>query len=245
MRIAIHPILPLLPLLPILLSCGTKEKPDASVTEDYFPLEVGDTWLYQEDDGTEVTQILYEVTEKIDYDFEYDELGPLSVFVVRNSFPSGDSGSDTDAAGGWRVQYYLDDGTRIDRLRHEVYDDDGVLTKTRDYVDGFLRFDRAKVETDEWAEEFTRYTDSTPENTADEIVVDETSYLYEVMGFVTVTVPAGEFNCVEWKRTETDASGEIKLYYYAPGVGKVMEITGDKTEKLVSATVGGVAYGGV
>jgi len=229
-------------IIALALGCGTEEKSSDAGVGDYFPLAVGDTWLYEEDDGVAVTRVQYEVIDFATKTFG-NGIGDKEVFFVKNTFPNG--GGDTDSPDGWRMQYYLDDGTRIDRLRHEVYDVGDILTKTRDYDPGFLRFDRGKTVGDQWAEDFTRYTDSTPEITTDEIVTDETSYLFEVVGYQTVNVTAGEFNCVVWKRTETDTSGEIKLYYYAPDVGKVKEVTGDKVEQLVSCTVGGVTYGGV
>lgn len=232
MRTAINPILPLTLLLPILLSCGTEEKPPASATGDYFPLAVGDWWLFEEDEGEETTQVRYEIVDFTNMTFGHG-IGARDVYVVENTFPTGDTGSDTDAVGGWRVQYYFDDGSRVDRLRHEVYDDDGNLTKTRDYVPGFLRYDRSKLQGDEWAEELDRYSDSTPEDTTDDVLYEPTSYLFEVLPPETVTVPAGTFDCAVWKRTETDNTGEIKMYYYAPNVGKVKEVTGDKIEVLL------------
>lgn len=44
-----------------------------------------------------------------------------------------------------------------------------------------------------------------------------------------VDVPAGTFECVRVKRTEGD--GSFKVYWYAPGIGKVKEV-GGQTEEL-------------
>jgi hypothetical protein len=240
MKMIRNRLLPLLPLL--LLSCGTKEKPDASVVDNYFPLAVGDTWTYQEDDGTEITEYEYAVTEKINKDFAYDTVGELSVFVVRTTFPTG--GGDTDTSGGWRDEYIYDDGTRAVRKRHDIYNDSEELTKTRDYDPGFLRFDRAKVVGDSWAEEYDRYTDKIDGSS---LVEDKSSYLYEIMPSETVDVPAGTFdNCTVVKRTSTfGSSSEIKIYYFAPGVGKVKEVTGGKVEQLTAYSIVSAADGGV
>lgn len=241
---AILPALLMLPILPILSSsCGTEEKPPAPDAGDPYPLAVGDSWLYRETDEGVQTLVRYEVVGRETRSFGHG-VGERDVFVVENTFPTGDSGSDTDAAGGRRVQYYFDDGARVDRLRHEVFDADGVLTKTRDYVPGFLRFDRARAAGEEWVEELERYTDPTPEDALDEIELEEESYLFEVLPPETVTVPAGTFDCLVWRRRETQSSGEVKMYYYAPGVGKVKEITGAKLEELLSYTVAGSGDGG-
>jgi len=216
-------------------ACGTEERQTPEIS-DYYPLSVGNTWLYEETEaGTATEQIRYEIVDQIDKDFAYDAVGALRVFVLETTFPSGAS-SDTDiVAGGWRDEYVYDDGTRVARKRHDIYDDAGALTKTRDYEPGFLRFDRNKTAVgNEWAEEYTRYTDKVDGSA---VTQDEVSYLYEVMEPETVTVPAGTFDCVVWKRTETASSGEVKMYYFAPGVGKVKEVTGSKVEALVSYSV--------
>jgi hypothetical protein len=213
---------------------------------DLFPLTVGDFWLYEETEGTETAQTRYEVAEQIDYDFEYDVQDALPVFVINNTFPDG--AGDTDSSGGYRLQYYYDDGTRVVRMRHDVYDETDTLTKVRDYVPGFLRFDRARIAVGEqWAEDYTTYTDSTPE-TAGDAVPESASYLYEVLEPADVTVPAGDFDdCVVVQRKKTSGSSpEIKIYYYAPGVGKVKEITeGTKEEVLVDYVVASTADSGV
>jgi hypothetical protein len=235
-------MLPLLLAVPLLSSCGTEEKPPAPNADDLYPLAVGDSWLYRETDQGDETLIRYEVLALETKTFGHG-VGERDVFVIENTFPTGDSGSDTDAAGGSRVQFVSDDGTVAPRLRHEVYDTDGILTKFRDYVPGFLRFDRGKAtEGTQWVEELTRYSD--PLDGTGE-VEEEESYLYEVMAPETVTVPAGTFDCVVWKRIETASTGETKMYYFAPGVGKVREITGAKVEELLSYTVGQPADGGV
>jgi hypothetical protein len=243
MRTITNPILPLVLLLPVLLlSCGTEQKPSATAG-DFYPLAVGDTWTYQEDDGTNITEYQYVVTEKINKDFEHDSVGELPVFVMRTTFPSG--GGDSDTSGGWRDEYIYDDGTRAVRKRHEIYDDSETLTKTRDYEPGFLRFDRSKVYGDpSWAEEYHRYSDKIDGSPVTE---DVSSYLYEIMAPESVTVPVGTFdNCVVVKRTSTfGSSSEIKLYYFAKGVGKVKEVTGGKVEQLVEYSVAGTADGGV
>jgi hypothetical protein len=232
--------------LALAVGCGTQEKTPVAY-DDPYPLAVGDYWLFDETDSTTgvTVQNRYEVTDQIDYDFAHDTAGALPVFLVEDTFPSGSS-TDTDVtAGGWRVEYVHDDGTRAVRMRHDIYDDTSALTKTRDYVPGFVRFDRSKVVGDQWSEEYTRYTDK---QDGSAVIQDTASYLYEVMSPENVTVPAGTFdNCTVWKRTQTSGStAEVKIYYFAPGVGKVKEVTeGTKEEVLVEYSVVAPADAGV
>jgi hypothetical protein len=228
-------------------SCGTQEKAPPVAYDDLYPLAVGDYWLFDETDSTTgiTVQNRYEVTEETTYDFQYDDVGAIPVYLIEATFPSGSSTDTEVVTGGWRVEYVSDDGTRSVRMRHDIYDDLGALTKTRDYVPGFLRLDRSKVTVgDEWAEEYTRHTD-TQDGTA--VTQDTASYLYEVMDPETVTVPAGTFDCTVVKRTLTSgASLEVKIYYFAPGVGKVKEITeGTKEEVLTEYSVIAPADAGV
>jgi len=227
------------------LGCGTEEKPPAPEPNgDLYPLTVGDFWLYEETDTQSATvQNRYEVVDKIDKDFAYDAEDELSVFVVKATLPSG--GGDTDTSGGWREEYIYDDGNRAVRKRQDVYDDLGALTKTRDYEPGFLRFDRSKITVGEnWDEEYTRYTDKVDGSS---VTQDTASYLYEVLEPETMTVPAGTFDCTVLQRTSTSGSSvEIKIYYFAPGVGKVKEITeGTKEEVLTEYKVASTTDGGV
>jgi hypothetical protein len=133
-------------------------------------------------------------------------------------------------------------------MRQEIFDHDtDALKKTRDYVPGLLRFDRGRTTVgDNWAEDYMIYTVSVPSDTQDGNWPMD--YLYEILEPKTVTVPAGTFDCTVLQRTDSnDSSVEIKVYYFAPGVGKVKEITGDgsKTEELVEYHVEIAADGGI
>jgi hypothetical protein len=235
MRTITNPILPLIFLLPVLfLSCGTQEKPPMPEAGDYFPLTVGNYWVYDETDTTSVwgtRQTRNDVTDYISMDFENDTEGALPVFVVEDTFPSGEGDINP------RLEYIHDDGTRAVRVRQEIYVTEAldVLKKTRDYVPGLLRLDRSRTTVgDNWSEDYTTYTISNPSDAQDGAFPMD--YLYEILEPQTVTVPAGTFDCMVVQRTDSNGSSvEIKVYYFAPGVGKVKEITGDgeKTEELV------------
>jgi hypothetical protein len=228
------PILPMTLLLPILLSCGTEEPPPKPETRDYFPLAVGNYWVYDEtgydkDNPTATRPNRHDVVDYLDKDFENDTEGALPVFVVENTFPSAEGDCDP------RLEYIHDDGTRAVRMRQEVFDHaTDALKKTRDYVPGLLRLDRNRsTVSDNWDEDHTLYDDGST-------VGVDVFYLYEILEPKSVTVPAGTFDCMVVQRTDPNGSSvEVKVYYYAPGVGKVKEITGDgaKVEELAEYDV--------
>jgi len=219
--------------LSLALGCGTEEKPLAPVV-DYFPLAVGNYWVYDETgysaaNPTATRQIRHEVVDYIDMDFEHDAEGALPVFVVETTYPTGDADDP-------RLEYHHDDGVRAVRKRQEVYDQTtAVLKKTRDYEPGLLRLDRSLTAAgEEWDEVYMTFTVSIPAEIDDGDW--EVEYLYEILDPVTVTVPAGTFDdCMVVQRTTASGTDfEVKVYYFARDVGKVKEDTGDgeKVEEL-------------
>jgi len=221
------------PAIVCLVACGTAEPAEQNGDEgnvvereetDYYPMIVGDSWTYEEKDTyNNTTTLVYEVVDKESIDFG-SETGEREVFVVENTLP--DKGEE------FRTQYIEDDGVRAVRHRHLIYDKTGTLTKERNFVPGFLRFDRSKMNKGEsWTEDVTKYSDA-----LDGLGVQstKTKYQYEVMAVdEQVTVAAGTFSCVRIRRSEVFGS-EVKDYYFGHGVGKVKEVTeGVKTEELV------------
>jgi len=216
--------------LALAFGCGTEEKPPTT-GGDYFPLTVGNWWLYTESDNDPDTDwasrpVRHEVVDYEEKDFEHDAEGALPVFVVANTFP--DAAGDDDP----RIEYVLDDGTRVLRKRQEVYETEvfvGEPKKVRDYEPGLLRFDRSRNTVgDNWAEYYTTYTVSIPPD-LDPIEGDgehQVDYVFEILEPETVTVPAGTFDCTVLMRQITVGNRvEEKIYYFAPGVGKVKEAT--------------------
>lgn len=205
-------------------ACGAEEPSGGG---EYYPMSVGNYWVYEETTAYgDTTRLRYEVTGHENLEFEYVD-GARDVFIVENTWP--DSG-DLQR----RVQFIEDDGTRAERLKHEIFDSLGDLTKIRYFEPGFLRFDRSKTGKDEeWTELLNHYSDlvdGTP------IQEQELEYRYRVVDrHQEIAVPAGTFNCLVLERSEVKGTvGEVKIYYFAPGVGKVKEITeNDKEEDLV------------
>ncbi|MCU0664726.1 MAG: hypothetical protein MUC50_20685 [Myxococcota bacterium] len=222
--------------------CGTQE-PYASDTDtdtgtdtalptenDYYPLTVGSTWEYKETTlAGAISSFSYTVKEKTTIEFEHG-VGEKEVFVIENDLSS--------ATEEGRVQYYEDEGARVTRLRHLVADNTGNFTKQRDYVPGFLRFDRSKTAAGyPWIESLTAWTDRM-DGTA--LSAESVQYQYEVIEeHQEVTVPAGTFDCLVVERTAlSGGKNEVKQYFFAKGVGKVKEITeGEKVEDLASYTI--------
>jgi hypothetical protein len=222
-------LLLLAPLAAIPPACGEEDPP---ADGEHYPLAVGDFWVYEETDayGDSAT-LRYEVTGREAVNFPL--LGASrEVFVVDNTFP----GTSDER----RTQYIEDDGVRAARLGHVIFDDGGTPTKRREYDPGFLRFDRSRVAPGEsWTEDVTEYTDTMD---GAEVQQNEVQYRFEVLAdHEKVTVPAGTFDCLVLERSVVYGSvGDVKVYYFAPGVGKVKEITeNDKEEDLVEYEVGG------
>ncbi len=218
------------------MACGDSEPGEEGGLSAAYPMAVGYSWTYEETASGSSTPVTlkYEITGKETKTFQY-VTGSQEVYVYNNTFPGTSS--------EYRVQYLQDDGTRVTRLQHLIYDDTGTLTKQRDYNPGFLRFDRSKIsDGNQWTETYTRYTDTEPADTQSTVSEQVVTYQYTVESTnQSVTVPAGTFNCVQIKRSVsgTGVTSETKVYYYADGVGKVMEITDDdKTEKLSSYSTG-------
>lgn len=218
-------------------ACGTSE-PEGQAERlenivlreenDYYPMRVGDSWRYKEKDiYNNVSTLVYEVVGRETIDFGR-ETGKREVLLLENTLP--------DKPEEYRIQYIEDDGVRAVRHRHLIYDEKGTLTKTRDFVPGFLRFDRDKVRVgDTWTEDVTKYTDSL-EGLGEQTT--HTKYQYEVVAVdEPVTVVAGTFRCLRIRRTELMGS-EVKEYYFGFGVGKVKEVTeGVKEETLQRYTL--------
>ncbi len=216
----------------LFLACGENEPEEGG---EYYPMAVGNTWDYKETaiDGT-IEILRYTVTEKTTMSFD-NGVGEREVYALENVFP------DEGALPELRIQYIEDDGVRAIRHQHLIYEDGSdlsTLTKQRDFVPGFLRFDREKTrEGDSWVEELMRYTD-TMDGT--QIAEEGAMYRFEIVSVSEkVTVPAGTFNCLKIRRTDiAGQDNETKEYYYSSGIGKVKEVTVDvKTEELISYEV--------
>ena len=195
-----------------------------NVENDYYPMAVGAFWKYRETQpGLTPIELTYTITKKEKKTFG-DITGEREVFFMENTF---------DVNEEYRVQYIEDDGVRAVRHGHDVYTDEG-WKKVRTYTPGFLRFDRGKVAVGEkWEETVSSVTVD-----AKETKTQTTTYEFEVLRVGTpVTIGIGTFNCIQLKRKDS-ADSETKLYWYAPGIGKIREQTLDtsKEEELIDSS---------
>jgi len=213
-------------------SCG-EDKKDYGLLGNYYPMEVGNWWEYEEtyEDASKSPETnRHQIIRKETVVFDY-EMGSREVYVVENS---------PDLTLNEQRTYYVEDdgaGTAT-RLRQVVYDTEGTFVKQQDYVDGFQRFDRSKQTAGEkWSESFVRYTSR--ESAETEMTFYE--YNYEIISLhesVSIESLGKTFDCVVIKRTLSANISEEKIYYFAPGIGKIKEVTsGQKTELLSGSSL--------
>lgn len=214
-----------------LTACGTEQNQPPPGSDDYFPLAVGDWWVYEETDDDPDTawttrQVRIEVVDSAEMDFDLDAEGALPVLVVEETYPSGDDLADP------RVAYDYDDGVVVVQKRLEILDaSTDAPERTVDYEPGLLRFDRGRTAAgDDWDGDYVQVTVSVPAQPDDGEWLLE--YLYEIQEPETVTVPAGTFDCLVLKRTcqsgypgVDEVVPEVSVFYFATHVGMVKAVT--------------------
>ncbi len=205
-----------------IISCGSEE---LGATNEYYPLAVGHSWEYFEEFEDSTTNVLrYEITGMETINFDHG-VGEKEVYVLRNTFPESE---DTE----YKIQYLHDDGGRIDRLRHLIYRDVDDLKSQRDFAPGFLRFDRDKIDLGDTFSETVEKYDTVLGNSTDDYAWEITSVTEDVV-LMDGTVLN---NCIKMERANV-SKGELKIYYFAVGIGKVKEETTggleNKTELLM------------
>lgn len=226
---------------------GDTEDPFAAYANDFFPMGVGWRWVYREvingDEGN-ATTLAYEVTSEQTLDiFQYHPDTTHTVFILENT---------VDSEGKRRIQYIEDDGPpsgKALRLKHEVFkvqDDTDPsdtntevveeLTDTRDFVPGFLRFDRTRmlISGESWLEPIVRYSETANLGSS----MDRLTYEYTVLD-IDATVTAGDRtypHCIHFRRANNDDT-ETKEYWHAKGIGKVKELTTDVTSTKIEELI--------
>jgi hypothetical protein len=86
---------------------------------------------------------------------------------------------------------------------------------------------------EKWEETVTRTTD-TLDGTG--IATEDITYQFEIISVGDpCKIELGTFNCIQVRRTDI-VDSETKYYWYAPGIGKIRELTGDKEEKLTGTS---------
>ncbi len=144
--------------------------------------------------------------------------------------PAFDLVHSADPAGEVTVSTVARMGSKAMRVHKEISTGGSVITKV-DYDPGFLRFDGAWSQVGvpvDWIynrDEFDGAGNPVSSGSREKIyTLEETS--------VSVTVPAGTFDCVQIHRLRPD-TGEERRYWFADGIGKVKDVnltTGSKRE---------------
>jgi hypothetical protein len=193
-------------------ACGQQAPPEAD--DSYFPLVDGASWEYLHSNGG--------WSESVTLEAAADE---PDVFVQRQTGdPDGESSSST---------FVLEDGDVL-RVAEEQFLMDELLYSVT-YDPGFLRFSDAWVHAAAGATETREYERTETEVGMDPKDPQPRAHVYTVEDVSeSVTVPAGTFrNCLRIRRVRdlthpdlmgaTDQGEQDKLYWFAPGVGKVRE----------------------
>jgi hypothetical protein len=205
-------------------ACGGEAPPEAE--EDYYPLTPGSSWEYLHSRGgwTETVTI-----EEVD-----DE--PDMFEQVQTGDPDGESSSSI----------FVVDGDDVLRIAEDVFLND-ELQYSVTYDPGFLRFSAAWIDEETGSDETREYERVETEAGMDPKDPQPRAHVYTVESVSeTVTVPAGTFrNCLRIHRERdldnpdvmdvTDQGEQEKLFWFAPGVGKVREenVMSGSTEVLL------------
>jgi len=193
------------------------------LSEDPFPMRVGSYWLYNEiNSATSLT--IGSVNKEV---IGEEEFAGVNTFVLNTT--------ESDPTLADKRSNWFDDNRRLERLRQRRLMQGTLLTE-RTWEPGFLRIDRGHIALgDSLRESSTRKEFDSFGNLMASVVTDY-SWLVEDSD-VSVTVPAGTFTTVQIMRTN-NSSGEVKRYWYAFGVGKVLEEGPFEREELVEYAIG-------
>jgi hypothetical protein len=212
----------------MLTACDQKDPTDKGMGgggNDYFPLVDGASWEYLHSRGAWTE--LVEIEAASGGRFEQHQSGD----------PDGESS---------RSVFEVDEGDVLRVEEDALLDDELVYTAV--YDPGFLRFSAAWVEADQGFEETRRYDRTETEAGMDPKEPQPRAHTFTVESVnETVTVPAGAFrNCLRVRRVRALDDPSIddpmaqeeqdKLYWFAPGVGKIREenVMSGSTEVLVT-----------
>ncbi|MFC1610321.1 hypothetical protein ACFL6C_05135 [Myxococcota bacterium] len=200
---------------------GCGDQPPSNNGGSYFPVSVGNRWVYAEIDKLGV------VPDKTD---TKEITGVTNLADGREAFVM----LSTPGAVGDVVKRFtwVVEGNRVDRVRAEDYVHD-ALHEQHTYEPGFARFNYGLVAVgDTFTQEVIHTCTSVSSSNPACPGVDSTSYTWSVESVSDVIdVPAGTFSCLKIRRHR--ASGQHKTYWYAPGVGKVYEDGVGNIEELL------------
>lgn len=192
----------------------------APTTGALLPWKEGNTWTYKVTDGdggvtTKTTTIL--PLEPV------GGTGPSKDLMANKVVTEKADGADETQS--WQAFV----GDKVVRYRELSFDSKGGAVELEEFWQPYkLRVDETKTSVGTWNETFTE----TKIETGYEPLSGERTDVWEVWKVnERVTVPAGTFDAVVFRRT--NAQNSTKVYWFVRGVGKVKE-TGGQMEELVS-----------
>lgn len=223
----------------VLGACGGEDPPKL-VGDDYFPLTIGTRWEYDDvHDG--LTVRLFKSMTECAPDLTFDDCASGEPITVQAAVQSATDSNNPEEAGNTFLTRGEDGFYRV---RQEVQDAGEPEPEViRTYSPGFFRFPRGTLTTGaQWTAEHHRCEDDTTEDPPTHVEADK-SYEWLLEDIESVTVDAGTFEGAVKLRRVTSGTGETKVYWYAPGVGKVLEqeLDGEtvlREERLVSYEIG-------
>jgi len=209
-------------------ACGTEDPNGDDVSEGpLLPWQPGNTWTYR---VTTDTEDLGEKVTTVGEEEPVGGTGPHAADLANRVVTSKRGGADETVS--WQVR----DGDRVLRYREQSYNPTSDALELEEHWDPYkLHIDGTpehRAAGARWVETYSE-TKTTPGGTATTTTVSDV-WTVEAVG-ISITVPAGTFETVKLRKTSA-ATGSIKDYFYAPGVGKVQEL-GGQTEELVSFDV--------
>ena len=223
-------------VLALTASCGQQDPGDEDaggvVPEgDYYPFVDGASWTYAHSGGST----------------PWDE----EVSMTATQYMGMDAMllADTPGPSGSRTESILvQDADWVARVHKDNFID-AALDFEADYDPGFARFRKAWLEGGEGFMETLDYERTERDAMGAVLRMGPRSHQFTVEALsVAVDVPAGRFvNCVQILRErvrdamDTIAEGDIKTFWFCPGVGKTKELdmVVGKVEELLSCDVPG------
>jgi hypothetical protein len=195
---------------------GECEAGGRASSDRFLPFDVGNVWRYRVTDVAtgEVTTKRQELTE-----------GDGTVIVQLTTKANGSTENVLTLEGDAQV-----------RLQQIDYDSAGVLERTTDYMPSKLRLDESAEATSEGAS----FTETYSQVVTDAVGTETTTSITEQWTVLGVDVPCssafGELSCLHLRRMRTVGGVSDKEFFYARGIGKVLE-TGGQTEELLGCTL--------
>ena len=223
--------------------CGEQDPPEKLPADDYFPLTLGTRWEYLEEGpgGTERHfKALTDCAPGLTFESDCDGSTTTVDAVVQTS-----TGDSDPIESGFTYYTVRDDG--FFRVRQERKDiDEAEPEVVRTYWPGFFRFPRGALEPGRaWtAEHDVCELDTTGPAPAPPPVQEHKSYRWSIDSIEPLDLgDAGTFETTVAVRRENTTSGKVKIFWFAPGIGKVLEreLDGETVvteERIVSWEIG-------